>query len=60
MERRFLGVKELAEYLGLSEGTVYSWVCYKKIPYVKMGRLVKFDINKIEAWSKENSVAVIN
>ncbi len=59
MEKRYLGIKELAEYLGLSIGTVYSWVCYKKIPYIKMGRLVKFDLKRINEWVEENSIAVI-
>jgi len=60
MERRFLGVKELSEYLGIQEATVYSWVCYKKIPYLKLGRLVRFDLRVIEAWIKESAVAVMN
>ena len=59
MEHRFLNVKELSQYLGVSEGTVYSWVCYKKIPYVKMGRLVKFDSRKIDSWVQEKSIEVM-
>lgn len=60
MEKRFLGIPELAEYLGIKQGTVYVWVCHKKIPYVKVGRLVKFDLRKIEKWLEEKSVAVYN
>ena len=60
MEKRFLGIRELAEYLGITEGTVYVWVCHRKIPYLKVGRLVKFDIRKIEKWLEENSVAMYN
>ena len=56
MERRFLNKKELAEYLGLKEGTVSVWVCYRKIPFVRVGRLVKFDLRRIDAWIAENSV----
>lgn len=59
MEKRYLGIKELAEYLGISIGTVYSWVCYKKIPYLKIGRLVKFDLRKIDQWTQEKAVEVI-
>lgn len=58
MEKRFLGIKEIAAYLGIAEGTVYVWVCHKKIPYLKVGRLVKFDLRKIEEWLKESSVEV--
>lgn len=49
-EKRFIGVKELAVYLGIKVNTVYSWVCLRKIPYVKMGRLVKFDLREIDKW----------
>jgi excisionase family DNA binding protein len=59
MEKRYLGIKELAEYLGISIGTVYSWVCYKKIPYLKMGRLVKFDLRRIDQWTQEKSIEVM-
>ena len=58
MEKRLLNKSELAQYLGIKEGTVSVWVCHKKIPYVKVGRLVKFDLKKIEQWLEENSVEV--
>ena len=56
MERRYLGIKELSDYIGVTEGTLYSWVCYRKIPYLKVGRLTKFDKQKIDEWVKERSV----
>ena len=60
IEKRFLGVKELATYLGVKVNTIYSWVFQKKIPYVKIGRCVKFDIKKIEEWIKEREVKPFN
>jgi excisionase family DNA binding protein len=60
MEKRFLGIKELSAYLGIAEGTAYVWVCHRKIPFVKVGRLVKFDVRKIDAWVQENSVEVMD
>lgn len=56
MEKRFLGIKEMAEYLGLTVGTMYVWVCHKKIPYLKVGKLVKFDLREIEKWLKDKRV----
>lgn len=56
MERRFLGIKEFAQYLGLTEGTLYVWICHKKIPYLKLGKLVKFDLKEIERWLEEKKV----
>ena len=60
MEKRFLDITELAEYLKIKVGTVYVWVCHKKIPYTKVGRLIRFDLRKIEKWLEENSIEVYN
>lgn len=59
MERRYLGIKELSQYIGVTEGTLYVWVCHRKIPFLKVGRLTKFDKIKIDEWANENSVEVI-
>ncbi len=57
-EKRFIGIKECAEYLGVTKRTLYSWTFAKKIPYIKMGRLVKFDLKELEGWIKERRVKV--
>jgi len=56
MNRRLLNVKELSELTGLSENTIYCWVSQGRVPFVKLGRLTKFDLQKIEEWIEENSV----
>lgn len=50
MEKRFIGTEEIAEYMDLSVNTIYSWVYSRKIPFFKMGRLVKFDLKEIDNW----------
>jgi len=50
VEKRFIGPNELARFLDISVNTVYSWVCMRRIPFVKMGRLVKFDLKDIDKW----------
>lgn len=42
--------------LEISVNTVYSWVSQRKIPFVKCGRLTKFDVQRIDEWIRENSV----
>jgi len=59
MNKRFIGITGLSEYLDISKNTVYSWIWQRKIPYVKIGRLVKFDLRKIEDWIKERGVEEI-
>ena len=56
MDRRFIDIKELEQYLGVSRNTIYSWIWLKKIPYVKMGKLVRFDLREIDIWVKGNAV----
>lgn len=55
MQRRFLNTAQLAEYLGVSQSAIRSWVKYGKIPYSKLGKAVRFDMIKIGKWlhSKE-------
>ena len=56
MNRRLINIQELSEYIDLSTSTIYSWVSQTKIPFVKCGRLTKFDLQRINEWIKENSV----
>ena len=57
MERRFIGVKDLAVYIGMSENTIREWVKYGKIPFSKLGRAVRFDLHRIEPWLKNKECA---
>jgi len=53
INKRFVGIKELAVYLDVKVDTIRSWVWQGKIPYFKMGRLVKFDLQEIGKWLRE-------
>ena len=58
LEKRFIGIKECSEYLGIPKGTLYSWTFSRKIPYIKMGKLVKFDLQELDGWIKKRRVKV--
>ncbi len=45
-----LGVKELAQYLGVSVQWVYERVQLKEIPYIKVGKLLRFRKSDIDGW----------
>lgn len=60
MTKRYFSIDELSDYLGVTRGTLYVWVCHRKIPYLKVGRLVKFDLLRIEKWLEEKSVEMYN
>ena len=48
MEKRFINMKDLAAYLGVSRYTVRSWVYQDKIPCTRIGRAIRFDMRQIE------------
>ena len=54
--QRLMSVKEAAACTGLSPHTIYTMVSERRIPYVKMGRSVKFDEAMLQAWIKQNTV----
>ncbi len=56
MTRRFISIQEAADYTGLSVQTLYKMVSQRRIPFVKMGRLTKFDVALLDAWIKQNTV----
>ena len=56
MEKRLLNIGEVSGYTGLSVNTIYQWVCQRRIPFVKCGRLTKFDIRDIDRWIETKKV----
>lgn len=56
LERRLLDIREVAEYTGLATHTLYTMVSQRRIPFVKVGRLTKFDVGLLDAWIKQNTV----
>ena len=49
-------IKELAQYLDLSEGTIYKKVSNNEIPYAKLNNLLRFPKWAIDQWVSENTV----
>jgi len=47
---RFLDVEALAGWLGIEVVFVRRLVAERRIPFVKIGRLVRFDPEEIAAW----------
>jgi excisionase family DNA binding protein len=61
MQDRWLSVEEIAQYLGVSRDTIYSWVGKKDIPAHKVGRLWKFKTDEIDAWvRKKDGTSVVD
>ena len=68
MERRLNGISlgnqaeglltivGVAAKLGVKVKTVYQWVYGRRIPFVKMGRLLRFDSRDIDKWLEEMKI----
>ena len=49
-------IKDVAEYLKITERTVYRLTAAKKIPAFKVGGSWRFSRGDIDAWIKEQSM----
>jgi excisionase family DNA binding protein len=54
--QQLIDVRAAAERLGTSERHVRELVYRNRIPYVKVGRLVRFDVADLERWLEERRV----
>jgi excisionase family DNA binding protein len=54
--RRLVDVGVVAGYLDVAPDTIYTMVSQRQIPFIKVGRLLKFDLKAIDAWIARNSV----
>jgi excisionase family DNA binding protein len=54
--RRLITAKEAGQYLGLSTDTIYRMASQKKLPYIKIGDRVLFDIKALDHWIEKHMV----
>jgi|ERR1043165_9011148 excisionase family DNA binding protein len=54
-KKSLISANEIAEVLGIRCQTIYLWVRQKRIPFYRVGRLVKFDEDEVLARFKANT-----
>jgi excisionase family DNA binding protein len=47
-DTQLIDIDELSSRLNIAKGTLYNWVYLRRIPYVKLGRALRFDPNEID------------
>jgi len=57
MDDRWLSVDEIAEYLGISRDTVYTWLNTRDLPGHRIGRLWKFKRDEVDDWVRAGKAA---
>ncbi len=48
MTKRYCNIKEVSEYTSLPIKTLYEWASIGRIPSIKIGRRVLFDLHDID------------
>jgi len=56
MTKRLVNIQAASEYLGLSVHTLYTMVSQRRIPFVKVGRLTKFDVSLLDKWISQHTI----
>ncbi len=54
--RRLISIKEASAYTRLSVHTLYTMVSQRRIPFVKVGRSLRFDLALLDEWIKQHTV----
>lgn len=55
-EDEILTIKQVAEYLQVTERTIYRLAAAKKIPAFKVGGTWRFSRSAIDAWIKQQTI----
>lgn len=50
MNKRYANIKEVSEYTSLPVKTLYEWASLGRIPSIKLGRRVLFDLNDMDSF----------
>ncbi|MGB9628605.1 MAG: helix-turn-helix transcriptional regulator [Thermodesulfobacteriota bacterium] len=54
--RRLITAKEASQYLSLSTDTIYRMASLRKLPYLKIGDRVLFDIKALDQWIEKRMI----
>ncbi len=54
--RRLITAKEASQYLGISVDTIYHMASRRKLPYLKIGDRVLFDLKALDRWVEGHMV----
>lgn len=51
--RRLIDIDELSTLWSIPKATLYNWVYQGRLPYVKLGRSLRFDVVQIEDFRQQ-------
>lgn len=56
--RKLINIEELSALWSVPKATLYNWVNQGRLPYVKLGRSLRFDILQIEEVRERSTMGV--
>ena len=51
MEKRYLNVSEISNYLGFKPSAIRKWIRQGRIPFNRFNRNIRFDLKLIDQWA---------
>ena len=51
-----VGIHEATQFLAVSVSTLYGWVWQRRIPFIKVGRAVRFDRSDLQGFVEANRI----
>lgn len=54
---QLMNIDDVAEYLKLSRKTIQRYVFFKQIPFLKIGKHIRFKVSDILKWVDQNRAA---
>ncbi|MCE5237707.1 helix-turn-helix domain-containing protein [bacterium] len=55
MDRKYMNLDELKDFLGVNHQTVYNFRRLWGLPYIKIGSVVRYDRDEVIAWMASHS-----
>jgi excisionase family DNA binding protein len=53
-ETGLITVQDAAKFLAVSTSTLYGWVYLRRIPFVKVGRALRFEVAELQKFIQAN------
>jgi excisionase family DNA binding protein len=60
MKENYLTIEDLSNVTTLAKSTLYSYVHYRAIPFIKIGGRIVFEEGAIKKWMKKKEVKTVN
>ena len=55
-EEGLVGVERAAALLGIQVSTMYTWCEKRRVPHIRIGRALRFDLADLSRWVAEHRV----